>query len=60
MAETKCIILELRPPMKAARKERMYRESAVKKILLGFAHDIGSEWSDEQLQNFIEDVFDFD
>lgn len=58
--ETKAIILQLRPKFQELRDARMYSEPTVKRILLGFAHDIGSELSDEQLRQIIETVFNFD
>ena len=58
--ETKAIILQLRPKFQELRDARTYTEVQVKRILLGFAHDIGCKWSDEQLRELIETVFDFD
>lgn len=60
MGETKALILKMRPKYQELRDARMYSEPTVKRILLGFAHDIGCKWSDEQLRNLIETVFDFD
>lgn len=58
--ETKAIILQLRPKFQELRDARTYTEPQVKRILLGFAHDIGCEWSDERLRQLIEAVFNFD
>ena len=60
MAETKALILQLRPKYQELRDERIYPEWQVKDILLGFAHDLGCKWPDEELREFIETVFDFD
>lgn len=58
--EAKCIIMQLRPKFKELRDARTYTEVQVKRILFGFARDLGCEWSDEELRDFIETVFDFD
>ena len=61
MAEKlKCIIMGLRPQKQAERESRMYREPAVKKILYGFARDIGCKWRADKLRRYIDTVFDFD
>jgi hypothetical protein len=60
MAETKALILQLRPKFQELRDKRTYPEPAVKRILFGFARDLGCDWSDKKLRAFIEDVFDFD
>ena len=48
------------PKFKELRDARTYSEEQVKKILFGFARDLGCKWSDEELQQFVESVFDFD
>lgn len=59
MAEkAKALILELRPKLDELRDEQTYTEEEVKRILFGFARDLGCKWSDEELQEFIETVFD--
>ena len=60
MAETKALILQLRPTFKELRDERVYEERDVKKILFGFARDLGCKWPDDELKAFIETAFDFD
>ena len=58
MAETKALILELRPKLKELRDEQTYTEEEVKRILFGFARDLGCKWGDEELREFIETVFE--
>lgn len=58
--ETKALILSMRPKFKELRDARTYTEVQVKKILFGFARDLGIDWSDEELRDFIETAFDFD
>jgi len=58
MAETKALILELRPKLDELRDEQAYTEEEVKRILFGFARDLGCKWSDEELHEFIETVFE--
>ena len=58
--ETKAIILQLRPKYKELRNERIYTEVQVKRILFGFARDLGCKWDEQRLREFIETVFDFD
>lgn len=58
--ETKALILSMRPKFKELRDARTYTEVQVKKILFGFARDLGCEWSDKRLNEFIETVFNFD
>lgn len=60
MAETKALILQLRPKFQELRDKRIYTEAEVKGILFGFAHDLGCKWPDEELREFIDTVFDFD
>ena len=60
MAETKALILQLRPKFLQLRDARTYTEAEVKEILFGFAHDLGCKWADEELREFIDTVFDFD
>ncbi len=50
----------MRPKFKELRDARTYTEVQVKKILFGFARDLGIDWSDEELRDFIETAFDFD
>ena len=58
--ETKAIILQMRPKYQELRDARTYTEVQVKRILFGFARDLGIEWSDKRLNDFIETVFNFD
>lgn len=58
--ETKCIIMQMRPKFQELRDARTYTEVQVKRILFGFARDLGIEWTDKRLNDFIETVFDFD
>lgn len=61
MAEKlKALILELRPPKMAERDKRLYTEAHVKRILYGFARDLGCKWRADKLRRFIETAFDFD
>ena len=50
----------MRPKFLELREQRTYSEAHVKKILFSFARDLGCKWSDEELQQFVESVFDFD
>ncbi len=59
MAETKAIIMQLRPKFQELRDARTYTEVQVKKILFAFARDLGCEWKDKDLEQFIETAFDF-
>ena len=56
----KNLIISLFPKFQELREQRTYSEAQVKKILFGFARDLGCKWSDEELQQFVESVFDFD
>ena len=58
--ETKALILQLRPKFQELRDKRTYPEPAVKRILFGFARDLGCDWSDKRLRSFIDKCFDFD
>jgi hypothetical protein len=58
MAETKALILQLRPKREELRDEQTYTEEEVKRILFGFARDLGCKWSDDELYEFIETVFE--
>lgn len=58
MAETKALIMQLRPKLQELRDVRTYSVPEVKDILFGFARDLGCKWSDEELHEFIETVFD--
>jgi hypothetical protein len=61
MAEkTKALIFQMRPKFQELRDARTYTEPQVKKILFKFARDLGCDWSDKKLNDFIETVFDFD
>lgn len=57
--EAKCIIMQLRPKWQELRDRRTYTEPQVKRIMLGFAHDLGVDMSDEQLWQEIEETFNF-
>lgn len=59
MAES-ALIVRMLPKYQQLRNERTYTEVQVKKILFGFAHDLGCEWSDKEIKEFIDTVFDFD
>ena len=54
------LIISMLPKFLELREQRTYSEAQVKKILFGFARDLGCKWSDEELQQFVESVFDFD
>ena len=56
--EAKCIIMQLSPKLQELRDERTYSVPEVKDILFGFARDLGCKWSDEELHEFIETVFE--
>lgn len=58
MAETKALILQLRPKFFDKRLVVTYTEEEVKRILFGFARDLGCKWSDEKLREFIDTVFE--
>ena len=60
MAETKALILELRPKLQELRDARTYTEPQVKQILFAFARDLGCKWRKKRLNAFIETVFNFD
>lgn len=60
MGETKALILKMRPKFQELRDKRTYKEAHVKRILFKFARDLGCDWSDKKLNDFIETVFDFD
>lgn len=55
-----CIKLQLRPKFQELRDARTYNEVQVKRILFAFARDLGCEWEDEELKQFIATAFDFD
>lgn len=57
---TRTLIVKLRPRFQELRDDRVYKERDVKKILFNFARDLGCEWSDKDLRQFIETAFDFD
>lgn len=50
----------MRPKFLELRDARTYSEPEVKDILFGFARDLGCKWSDEELRDFVETVFNFD
>lgn len=58
--ETKCIIMQMVPKRQQLRDRRVYTEAHVKRILRGFAHDLGCDWPEDELTAFIETAFDFD
>ena len=60
MAETKAMILQLRPKVQELRDARTYTEPQVKRILFAFARDLGCKWRKDRLEKFIETAFDFD
>ena len=61
MAEqARCIIKQMRPKFQELRDARTYTEVQVKRILFSFARDLGIEWPDKELNDFIETAFDFD
>lgn len=60
MAETKALILEMRPKFQELRDRRSYSEPQVKQILFAFARDLGCKWRKKRLDAFIETVFNFD
>lgn len=60
MAETKALMIKMRPKFQELRDARTYTEPQVKDILFGFAHDLGCTMPDDELRAFIETAFDFD
>lgn len=52
------LILELRPKYEELEGEPMYTEQDVKRILFGFARDLGCKWSDKELREFIATIFE--
>lgn len=55
MAEkVKCLILKFRPN----RKELMFSEDEVKKLMYEFARDLGCKWRASKLRAFIESAFE--
>lgn len=60
MGETKALILKMRPKFQELRDARTYTEVQVKRMLFAFARDVGIEWTDKRLKDFIETAFDFD
>jgi hypothetical protein len=59
MAETKAMILQMRPKVQELRDARTYTEAQVKRILFAFARDLGCKWRKDRLEKFIETAFDF-
>jgi hypothetical protein len=57
---SKTLFVKLVPQYQRLRNERLYSEAQVKKILRAFARDIGCNWPESRLNEFIESVFDFD
>lgn len=61
MAEKmKALLIELRPKFQELRDARTYTEPQVKRMLFAFARDLGVDWPDDELRQFIETGFDFD
>lgn len=58
--ESSALIVQMRPKFKELRDKRTYTEVHVKRILFGFARDLGCKWDDQRLRDFIETAFDFD
>ena len=58
--ETKALILQLRPKFNEIRDKRTYSEASVKRIMFTFARELGIDWPDDELREFIETAFDFD
>ena len=59
MAET-ALLIKLRPRFQELRDKRTYTEQDVKRILYGFARDLGCKWRKKRLDEFIGSVFNFD
>ncbi len=59
MAETKAMILQMRPKVEELRDDRTYTEAQVKRILFAFARDLGCKWRKDRLERIIETAFDF-
>lgn len=58
--ETKCVVMQLRPKFQELRDKRTYSEASVKRIMFTFARELGIDWSDDELREFIASAFDFD
>lgn len=58
--ETKALILQLRPKFQELRDKRTYSEASVKRIMFTFARELGNDWPDDELREFIASAFDFD
>ena len=58
--ETKALILKLRPKFQELRDARMYTEKQVKQIMFAFARELVDDTTDEELNELIESVFNFD
>lgn len=58
--ETRCIIMKLRPKFQKLRDKRTYSEASVKRIMFTFARELGIDWPDDELREFIASAFDFD
>lgn len=58
--ETKALILQLRPKFQELRDKRTYSEVSVKRIMFTFARELGIDWPDDELREFIASAFDFD
>lgn len=54
------LFVEMQPKIEELRNNRKYTEKQVKKILFNFARDLGCDWADKDLKDFVESVFDFD
>lgn len=59
MEQTACKIIPFRPAQVQERDKRVYSEDSVKKILYGFARDLGCRWHADRLRRFIETEFNF-
>lgn len=57
---SKTLFVKLVPEYQRLRNGRMYSEAQVKNILRAFARDLGCNWSESRLNEFIESIFDFD
>ena len=53
-------MIKLRPRFQELRDKRTYTEQDVKRILYGFARDLGCKWRKKRLDEFIGSVFNFD
>lgn len=56
MAET-ALLIKMRPKIEELRDEHTFEEHEVKNILYAFARDLGCDWGEERLRDFIETAF---